>query len=519
MGWPWAHGGDPLLQKRRRPFSRTRCLLRPCLAADPNECEPFAKVIVKVDRASALLNDASTNEVLDTMDSYVWMQMNGQGPTQQTAVRHGTLAPRWDQTFEFDLHHPESVLEVRVYDQDLLGNDDLIGFIDVLAGKLPLNQSVSGWFQLLHGRLVDIYDTLNLRLQKVGNYGGIPPTTGWIRLEFMLVVPRALDMAFAMSLYRSDFGHFLEPLHLDLLYEETKQTNLKQKSRKEMFKQLVQQAKAQANQLAIAFIVCLWTPYLLLPFLLLVFTLAVESLRRLHREVLAVERGAPACAWLAKLGLTVGPVLVLPGLPGWPGGAPAGPQPEPVTSTAEIPPQSRSDASQAQHASEELFQTDPLKQMVTNFAAALPQKNQIGLRKMHGHVRRALMAMSLFDKALQRRGVIELTVYAITAVVILFVRTEVLWPLFRKWVCRVLLILLTAGAVALTSLGRFVQNVIIHMMTGVKVGVHAHFASHAEQKAIELRHNSALALVSTARSKSRGEPPDVKVRQVPLGHA
>jgi len=70
---------------------------------------------------------------------------------RQTHVITATLNPKWKWSGELHVHRPSSVIRVVVMDHDVVGDDDLLGFVEFPLADLPLGERVEGWFTLLPG--------------------------------------------------------------------------------------------------------------------------------------------------------------------------------------------------------------------------------------------------------------------------------------------------------------------------------------------------------------------------------
>eukprot|EP00419_Tripos_fusus_P070296 CAMPEP_0172905602 /NCGR_PEP_ID=MMETSP1075-20121228/175001_1 /TAXON_ID=2916 /ORGANISM="Ceratium fusus, Strain PA161109" /LENGTH=537 /DNA_ID=CAMNT_0013762863 /DNA_START=26 /DNA_END=1635 /DNA_ORIENTATION=+ len=60
-----------------------------------------------------------------------------------------TLNPKWNWSGELPVHRPSAVIRVVVLDHDVVGDDDLLGFVELPIADLPIGKFVAGWFTLL----------------------------------------------------------------------------------------------------------------------------------------------------------------------------------------------------------------------------------------------------------------------------------------------------------------------------------------------------------------------------------
>ncbi|NWV26502.1 RASL1 protein, partial [Origma solitaria] len=73
------------------------------------------------------------------------------GHTLETAVIKKTRFPHWDEVLEFELPEGElgeAVLSVEVWDWDIVGKNDFLGWVEVPLDTISMNPT-KGWFQLL----------------------------------------------------------------------------------------------------------------------------------------------------------------------------------------------------------------------------------------------------------------------------------------------------------------------------------------------------------------------------------
>jgi len=109
------------------------------------------RVIVNVVEARNL----SRKDILSKSDPYCVLSIHHKhslqmfGSTQKTTTINNNQSPMWNQTFTFDVKDPQTdLLKIKVYDNDPLSFDDIIGEADVLLFDLLQNQPKDTWLQL-----------------------------------------------------------------------------------------------------------------------------------------------------------------------------------------------------------------------------------------------------------------------------------------------------------------------------------------------------------------------------------
>lgn len=199
----------------RLPFSRWRCLWDPYTAIDKDVCEPFARLSIILDKAVGL-KSADWNGLADP---YVTITLNGdEEKPLKSETKKGTLAPVWNEGFIVDIFHPVSIVTVTVWDEeygdgdfaDFLGLDDVLaGWVDLRIGAMPMNEWMSGWFDL--GDPDHFKDTITGRMEEPPPEGH--RSAGRIHLKMILGTTHPHDELFAMCLPLPETGH---ACHLDL---------------------------------------------------------------------------------------------------------------------------------------------------------------------------------------------------------------------------------------------------------------------------------------------------------------
>lgn len=261
-------------QEPSREFSRLRCLFSPQSAANPECSAPFAILEVFIHKARALL----PADIDGLSDPYVRLDVNGKSTGKQTTPRSKTLAPQWEEGFEVEIFRPMSVLTLSLYDSDfgsstdvgvagqLFGlDDDFIGYLDVQIARLPHNEAVSAWFNVLSP---DSYvDSIKGRLLKeVRNKSQEPDEiAGQIKLQLKLKVNQPSDEFFAFCIGPAPFGMHLEPLDLPALFADGLHLTEHADAWELRGEALVDDAKKQSTLLFSVAIFIVWNPMFLLP--------------------------------------------------------------------------------------------------------------------------------------------------------------------------------------------------------------------------------------------------------------
>lgn len=120
------------------------------LTSGDAESREFGTLEVGVIEARGLLA-ADTNLVgaKTKSDPYCLVRV-GNGPGIKTRTINGTLDPRWDTGLSFRVSRPNATLDLKVFDEDLLSADDLIGSVKVPLGPLhPTDRPFRSWFPLV----------------------------------------------------------------------------------------------------------------------------------------------------------------------------------------------------------------------------------------------------------------------------------------------------------------------------------------------------------------------------------
>ncbi|CAN0496179.1 unnamed protein product, partial [Ectocarpus sp. 12 AP-2014] len=69
-----------------------------------------------------------------------------------TSTKHNTREPRYNETFEFDVSNPESVLSLECWEEDTFSNN-YIGSIIIPLRELSDGKKVRNWFTLGTGKV------------------------------------------------------------------------------------------------------------------------------------------------------------------------------------------------------------------------------------------------------------------------------------------------------------------------------------------------------------------------------
>lgn len=263
-------------------FSRLRCLCFPQSAADPEHSVPFAVLQINVKKGRALL----PADIDGMSDPYVKFEVNGKDTGKKTKAIQKTLAPQWDESFDIDIFRPSSVLTLCLYDADfgssldvgvagqLFGlDDDFIGYLDVQIARLPQNEAVSAWFNILSP---DTYvDSLKGRLLQEAQRKSHEPAAGQINLEMTLKVQQPFDEFFAFCIGPPPLGMHLAPLDLPALFADGLHLTEHADAWELRVEALGKDALAQSTFLWSSAIFICWFPQFILPALLIAIGLFV----------------------------------------------------------------------------------------------------------------------------------------------------------------------------------------------------------------------------------------------------
>ncbi|CAK0836460.1 unnamed protein product [Prorocentrum cordatum] len=246
----------------RSEFQRWRCLLNPTEAQNSSSVEPWAKLTVKVEEAVGLLS-ADTNGL---SDPFVVLSMNGPAiPELRTHVISRTLAPKWREVFTLDVYYPLSTLTLQVMDADALDSDDLIGFLDLQLSRLSLSGSVEGWFELRHPE--EFSDTLKarMRVQELKS-----KDAGRIHLKLTLHAEGGgMDEFFAACMEWPCAGHGYEHYDLGKLFASLMRASSLLLKLLVPLLRVKSWAFRHSTLVALALILLIWEPVLVLPALAL----------------------------------------------------------------------------------------------------------------------------------------------------------------------------------------------------------------------------------------------------------
>ncbi|CAM9116310.1 unnamed protein product [Ectocarpus sp. 4 AP-2014] len=81
-----------------------------------------------------------------------FFQLKCNGKTHHTSTKHNTREPRYNETFEFDVSNPESVLSLECWEEDTFSNN-YIGSIIIPLRELSDGKKVRNWFTLGTGKV------------------------------------------------------------------------------------------------------------------------------------------------------------------------------------------------------------------------------------------------------------------------------------------------------------------------------------------------------------------------------
>eukprot|EP01028_Stygiella_incarcerata_P000881 TRINITY_DN1138_c1_g1_i8.p1 TRINITY_DN1138_c1_g1~~TRINITY_DN1138_c1_g1_i8.p1 ORF type:complete len:440 (+),score=161.11 TRINITY_DN1138_c1_g1_i8:36-1355(+) len=100
-----------------------------------------ASLHVKVESGSGLM-------AADLFKSDPYCILNCEGVQKKTRVHKSTLEPVWNESFDFEIVNPFSVLLIDVLDQDIASGDDLLGRVVIPLEELPGNQEAEREYKL-----------------------------------------------------------------------------------------------------------------------------------------------------------------------------------------------------------------------------------------------------------------------------------------------------------------------------------------------------------------------------------
>jgi len=282
--------------KQLLPFRRWRCLCNPRAALDPEQCEAYTKITIKIERARCL----PQTEVMDTSDPYATVAIDGK-VAARTQTMHRTHAPWWNETHVLDIRHPLSVLNICVWDSDygtnmqgfdMLGtDDDLLGWLDLPMKTMPQGRWVGGWFRLLPES--EFRDTVAGRMKNTPQYTQKPPE---ICVYLKLEKSRFMDDLFALCLPYPDHGHGCPPLDLMRLDQEVRialstLSMLGQLAQDTIEKWLSSWWMADITWPVLIVLILVWFPSYLVPFIVMVLVCIIlmafahrEKIRQKHRQ-------------------------------------------------------------------------------------------------------------------------------------------------------------------------------------------------------------------------------------------
>eukprot|EP00440_Ansanella_granifera_P005377 gb/GFBE01005834.1/.p1 GENE.gb/GFBE01005834.1/~~gb/GFBE01005834.1/.p1 ORF type:complete len:609 (+),score=86.73 gb/GFBE01005834.1/:1-1827(+) len=107
----------------------------------------FATLQVSVIEAKGLLAADYSVVAKKSSDPYCVLRA-GYGPPVRTRTIGATLEPRWDARVAFHLSRTDAVLRLEVWDEDAVGADDAIGFLELPLSAVPAGQPFRGWVPL-----------------------------------------------------------------------------------------------------------------------------------------------------------------------------------------------------------------------------------------------------------------------------------------------------------------------------------------------------------------------------------
>jgi len=129
------------------PFheSRKEAAKRPKSAQD--KLAPFATLKVKVVRARDITASDWSMFGSPTSDPYCEIHVNDEFK-KKTDTKSGTVTPVWNWECELKISKPGSVVQLQLFDEDLVGDSDLLGYLEFPVADLPFDECISGWFVL-----------------------------------------------------------------------------------------------------------------------------------------------------------------------------------------------------------------------------------------------------------------------------------------------------------------------------------------------------------------------------------
>lgn len=83
-----------------------------------------------------------------TSDPYVKVEFEGR--IFKTGTRFKTLDPAWNEKFQYvtQATNQHAIVRMEVFDYDLVGSDDALGYCSFRVGDLTLNKAMSSWLPL-----------------------------------------------------------------------------------------------------------------------------------------------------------------------------------------------------------------------------------------------------------------------------------------------------------------------------------------------------------------------------------
>jgi len=279
-------GGSSLLLNPAKPpqlpFNKWMCIVAPHIAGDETSKRyaPYATLELFVHRARGISADLRGKP-----DPYVEMQLNNTDLDQKTTVSPATLAPVWEESFKMDIYRPTSVLTLLVKhdhkaaaergEEDvfakLLGwGDQLIGYCDISISRLPMNETVAGWFKVL--KPPNHWDNVTTRLAMF-DAGFQPEQVGNIRLELFLRVPEPKYEFYAYLMGPPKLGEPLPELDLNLLFADILSTTKRIEAWDVVLRPIKEQLSNYSTLWWTSLILIVWFPKSFFPVLLLLLCL------------------------------------------------------------------------------------------------------------------------------------------------------------------------------------------------------------------------------------------------------
>lgn len=187
---------------------RKEALDNPLMAQD--RLAPYATLTVKIIKARGLMAADYSFFGSGKSDPYADILLNDVSQ-KQTKKISSNLSPTWNESCVIDIDRPGSVLQVFVLDHDLIGDDDLLGFVEMPVADLPLGSSVNGWFVL--SKPESLGGTAPARLAKALVEPPPEETHGAVHLELTLNITSGdlTDEFYAWCLPNPTFKDFPVP--------------------------------------------------------------------------------------------------------------------------------------------------------------------------------------------------------------------------------------------------------------------------------------------------------------------